>query len=612
VKHRRVDSEERQSIEYAGHYIVRQPRVTVRVSGLCSSADEAYIFAAAPKTSETQQRPRATGRPRWERLPATELRSRALSDGDELFSTLLLQISIGAAEVVRVVEVPGNLPQFSHLLWKAFDYDAAADIFVVGSRVLVNPFPALQSWPSSSVAPIHAARPHTTWEHKHRGLVHPHPQAHAFQELPPAENDPPYSLASCACFARIDDVGLCIISVTQRTSLNLVWRREWARCPGGPWRGGDYFGHIASDTYQWLSRSGAVQGMPFVSRWALQENFKADPAAFVRLAQATAATSNPYEVWNRECEQQAMSDADVAATRYEHYLLRQQAARAQEQKYLLQQLAARVRDQRAMFLEDNDVMHAPIVQRSWQISAGGRQTCVTKGVSWIVPRTSGTQNKEEQCYGLAGFDHEDPGRREIEQAQREELARACMQNEDTDVRFDSAQRNAALCWGCGRPFFPHLTSDAAHSSIRSSFLKNSLAFNLASGRGPFEHYCAEKHPLCDSSTPCMMCSDCWVYKAADGHCPLCGVNISHWRVSLLYDHAMAQIGRCSGKSSCEIKQLLSRGIQFYRRTIQKRLLKKKLVYARALSFLGGRLRRVRRCISFVKRSRLRCARLQFV
>ena len=402
-KIRRVDTEERQSIENKGRYIVRQPRVTVRVSGLCSSADEAYIFAATPKTSETQQLPRVTGRPRSERLPATELRTRALSDGDELFSTLLLQISIGTAEVVRVVEVPGSLPQFSHLLWKAFDYDAAADIFVVGSKVIVNPFPALQSWSSSLVAPIHAARPHTTWEHKHRGLVHPHPQAHAFQELPPAEKDPPYSLASCACFARVDDVGLCIISATQRTSLNLVWQRSWENCPGGKWRCGDYFGYIASDTYQWLPRSGAVQGMPFVSRWALQENFTVDPAAFVRLAQATAATSNPYEVWNRKCEQQAMSDADVAATRYEQY-----------------QLAARVRSDScvnllstscAMFLNDNDVMHAPMVQRSWQLTARGdcgRQTCVTKDVSWIVPRNSVT------CYGLDGFDREDPGwRRDV-------------------------------------------------------------------------------------------------------------------------------------------------------------------------------------------------------
>ena len=68
-----------------------------------------------------------------------------MEDDDELFAMFLWQVRVDDAQIVRVVEVPGKSPQFTHLLRDAFQYDVGLDVFLVGACVVVNPFPSLQT-----------------------------------------------------------------------------------------------------------------------------------------------------------------------------------------------------------------------------------------------------------------------------------------------------------------------------------------------------------------------------------------------------------------------------------------------------------------------------------
>ena len=79
---------------------------------------------------------------------------KSLGDGDDLFANLLLPVDVTTAKILRVVEVPGTRPQFTHLVADAFQYDSKFDLFLIESAVLANPFRTLPktSWLEVSVA----------------------------------------------------------------------------------------------------------------------------------------------------------------------------------------------------------------------------------------------------------------------------------------------------------------------------------------------------------------------------------------------------------------------------------------------------------------------------
>ena len=185
------------------------------------------------------------------------------------FSTLLLQISVKDAEVIRVVEVTNSFPQFAYWSRKAFDYDALGDVFVVGSKIIRNPFRSMEQWDISSVGPVHSARAHTEWNQTHLGVPVRHPQAQSFQELPAMEE-----FVSVVCFAgffRLQNGALQVATVTQRSSLSLVWTRAYREYPrrtnSFPSNGEFSYGVFPVDSYQWVPDKHPKDRYAFLSRW---------------------------------------------------------------------------------------------------------------------------------------------------------------------------------------------------------------------------------------------------------------------------------------------------------------------------------------------------------
>ena len=225
---------------------------------------------------------------------------------------LLGQVDVEDAHLLRVVEIVNDKPNYTYLC-KSLDYDAVSDVFVVGSQVLVNPFPTLQKYATSVVAPLHGAREHTRWEQKHWDMIHPHPKAYAFETLA-AAGGVPVALPCLARFIRVDGKDLQIITTTQRSTLTLHWRRAYRAFPGPLPRKKAYglsCRYVPLDSYHWLPGLNVDERLAFLSLWELPSSFSQDPASFVANARVAVVVAKPYDLWSRQCEHREMSRADV-------------------------------------------------------------------------------------------------------------------------------------------------------------------------------------------------------------------------------------------------------------------------------------------------------------
>lgn len=169
-----------------------------------------------------------------------------------MFANLLLQVDVTSGKVLRVVEVPGTRPQFTHLVADAFQYDSEFDLFLVGSVLLANPFRALIQ-NAMLVSPVHEQRCELRWEQRFCAVTQPHPKATILHNLVPAVS----GHRSLIPFARMFQWGgekLGILTMTQESLLFCSWLRGYHvfhANPGFTWFYKKFY--VPAERYRWSS-----------------------------------------------------------------------------------------------------------------------------------------------------------------------------------------------------------------------------------------------------------------------------------------------------------------------------------------------------------------------
>ena len=134
---------------------------------------------------------------------------------------------------------------------------------------------------------------------------------------------------------------------------------------------------------------------------------------------------------------------------------------------------------------------------------------------------------EESSYYDYDYLEEKGGNKNQEEYEyyREESEGVLKLNEEEDD--DSWLNRWEACSLCRRPFLEGKDDEQTEDMLGRARKGPSLSL-----KRPWRR---TRNHVCN----CTLCSDCWLSKASDNKCPLCGANISRWRVRIFFADQIA-------------------------------------------------------------------------